>query len=589
VLAAGSRVGAYRVLEALGAGGMGAVYKARHEATGELVALKVILPQHAGDGDFMSRFRREARAAAVIEHPHVTALREVGDHEGQPFLAFEYVPGGSLDRLLREKGRLPWREACARGAEVASALAALHAKGLVHRDVKPENVLLDENGRAKLADFGLVRHDKASGKWLTMSTSISDQGELVGSYAYVAPEQADAAGAVDARADLYSLGALIFALLTGGPPFEGRGVEVLVKLFQRPPPSPRKLAPETPERLERLVLSLLAKDPARRPRSALEVAGKLEALGRQPRTTRRLALLAALLLGAAASGAVVTEMLIARSQPAPERPPPTPSAAMPVVPPAPELVRRGEEKSLAGDQEGAIAEATKAIELDPLLAKAWDVRGVARAKRGDKDGAMADFTRAIELSPTLADAWRHRGKLRADNGDWDGTILDETRAIELAPGFAMAWDTRGAARAVKGDLDGTIPDFTRALELDPKLASTWQHRGSIRLVKGDLAGAFADCTRAIELAPKLATPLGERADARLKMGDLDGAFADCAKAIELDPKLAKAWLIRGCVRLQRGEVSGAIADLESGLELEPAGPSAVAARSWLEEAKSRAR
>jgi serine/threonine-protein kinase len=567
VLAVGSRVGGYSVLAPLGTGGMGVVYKARDVATGEVVALKVIRADHARDDEFMRRFRLEARAAAAIDHPHVTALRASGEHEGQAFVAFEYLAGGSLDQRLREKGPLPWREACARGAEVAGAIAALHDKGLIHRDLKPENVLLDERGRSKLADFGLVRRDRTSGKWLTISASLTEMGQLVGTYEYMAPEQADGLKEIDARADLYGLGALLFALLTGRPPFVGQGVSVLMKIFQEPPPSPRKLAPATPARLERLVLALLEKDPARRPGTAREVERSLRELAAE-RVPRRILL--PLILGAALGATVVAGVALTSSRwsvpAAAGRPPVVPSRAPSVD--ASTLLRSAAKKWDGNDFEGALADATKALEIAPDLARAWCVRGGVRQSMGDVDGAIADLTRAIELDPAYAEAWHRRGASRGAKGDADGQIEDETRAIELAP-TAASWANRGAGRAAKGDLEGAIADTARAIELDPSSCLAWIARGTARGSSGDWDGEIADLTRAIELDPKVAAVWSNRGFARGKKGDWEGEIEDESRAIALQPTLERAWEHRGEARLERGDRAGAIADLERAATLEP--------------------
>ncbi|MBI3725086.1 serine/threonine protein kinase [bacterium] len=471
----GDRIGGYRVLHVLGRGGMGVVYKAEDEATGRLVALKVILAEHARDDAFMKRFRVEARAAASIVHPHVTVLYQAGEHEGQPFLAFEHVPGGTLDRRILEKGPLPWREACERGAEVAGALAALHERGLVHRDLKPENVLLDEKGRAKLADFGLVRRDR--GKWITMTTSLTSEGQILGTYAYMAPEQADGQKGIDGRADLYSLGAPIFAPPVGRPPFEGTPIEVLVKTLQQQPPSPRELAPDVPEALERLVLTLLAKDPAERPSTALVVAGELEALARSesaskarassrraavarepraraeaPRSRASLSTVTRLIVGAFAVLGVAASCLFAvvvlgigEGPPSVGESPkdPTPTTTLPAprpdpLPSASELLRVARAKLDAKDLEGAIADGARAIELEPKNAAAWAICAEARRVKGDLDVAIRDASRGTALDPKLAAAWAERGAAWALKGDLDGAIADDERAL------AVATDARAA-------------------------------------------------------------------------------------------------------------------------------------------------
>ncbi|MBI3725714.1 SUMF1/EgtB/PvdO family nonheme iron enzyme [bacterium] len=273
----GSRVGQYTIVEALGQGGMGVVYKARDDVLGRLVAIKVIAGDLAADAKFMERFRREARAAATISHPNVTAIHQVGESDGLPFLVFELVPGGTL-AARAARGPLPWREVASLGEQVASALAAVHAAGLVHRDLKPQNILLDAHGRAKLADFGLVRGtDPASS-----ARGLTEDGEVVGTLEYMSPEQALGEGAVSARSDLYSLGCTLYALLTGKPPF-GRsagGYALLKKQMNEKPVPPSEVARDVPERLERLVLRLLAKSLDARPASADAVARELAEIGR---------------------------------------------------------------------------------------------------------------------------------------------------------------------------------------------------------------------------------------------------------------------------------------------------------------------
>ena len=570
MLAVGSQVGAYRVLAELGSGAMGVVYEAREEATGRLVALKVVRPEHAHDAVYMERFRREARAAAAIDHPHVTALRAAGEHEGAPFLVFEHVPGGSLARRLKEEGRLPWREACARGAEVASALAAIHAKGLIHRDLKPENVLLDEHGRAKLTDFGLARRDRTSGAGSIELQTFTEQGDLVGTCEYMAPEQADGQKRIDARADLYALGALVFALVAGRPPFEGHGLAALVRMFQERPPSLRALAPGTPAPLERLVLALLEKDPAARPRTALEVARSLEALATERPRRRSLAPIA---LGVVLGGVALAGLwaFLDRS---------------PAARPAPggELVALARKKLLSEDVNGAIADLDRAIALDGKLAVAWQLRGLARKKKREYAGAIADETRALELDPALASGWMVRGAARGATADVDGTVADCSKAIELDPGLAEAWQLRSAARRAKGDLEGAIADATKTIELDPTSASARLERSAARGLARDWAGVIADTSKAIELAPGDATVWQNRAAARAFSGDPDGAIADATRAIELDPRLISAWSTRASVFLVKREPQPAIADFTRAIEVDP-----TSAESWRGRGQARAK
>ncbi len=334
-LAPGARLGAYRVEALLGRGGMGAVYRVVDDA-GRAFALKVLLAAGTADEAWRRRFKREAAAARLVRHRGVVSVVDVGEEKGVPFLVLELVPGGSLKALLKTGGAMEWRRAAALGAEIARALAAIHGAGLVHRDLKPDNVLLDAEGRARVSDFGLVRGGAASG--LSRGT-LTRTGELVGTLEYMAPEQAETSD-VDARADLYALGGTLYAMLTGGPPFTGFGLELISKHLRAPPRPPREVAPEIPERLERLVLGLLAKNPGDRPASAEEVARALEAIAggaKKESAPRRRAVLVVALLAVLAGSAATVGVARAKKAPAavatPPTPPPTPSPPPPVAPP----------------------------------------------------------------------------------------------------------------------------------------------------------------------------------------------------------------------------------------------------------------
>jgi WD40 repeat protein len=316
----GSRLGRFQIVELLGQGGMGVVYKAIDTGTGRAVALKVLPRELLADDRLLARFEREAHGAAAVVHPNVVALFFAGTEAGLPVMALELAAGGTLKARLKQ-GALPWEEAARLAADIARGLAAIHAAGLVHRDLKPENILLDEAGRPKLADFGLVRGEKSGAGNLTKT------GEMLGTLEYIAPEQADDSKKADHRADLYSFGAMLYAMLVGRPPFEGQGYALVKQHLADRPRPPRELVPGIPARLERLVLGLLAKDPADRPGSASAVARELDAIAAEPgggdRSPRRgwLALALVALLAVIAAGIFA----VARPRgPGPVAPPPPP-------------------------------------------------------------------------------------------------------------------------------------------------------------------------------------------------------------------------------------------------------------------------
>ncbi|MEY2745099.1 MAG: hypothetical protein RL112_141, partial [Planctomycetota bacterium] len=274
-------IGPYKLLEPLGEGGMGMVHLAEHQYLRRRVALKLVRPELRHSATTRARFEREALAVARLKHPHIVAVHDAGEERGIAFLAMELVEGAGLDeelaRLVREGLRMDPRRAARIGAEMASALHAAHAAGVLHRDVKPSNIRLDRQDRALLLDFGLALAEGAA--------TISAAGMFRGTPAYAAPEQIDDAE-FDARGDVYSLGATLYECLAGKPPFEGT---TTLQLFQRilsAPPAPlREHAPGVDPRLEAIVLRALAKKREERQADAAELERDLRGWLEGARTT----------------------------------------------------------------------------------------------------------------------------------------------------------------------------------------------------------------------------------------------------------------------------------------------------------------
>jgi hypothetical protein len=256
--------GRYELLRPLGQGGMAKVYLARDGLLGRDVALKVMREEYAEDGEFVERFEREARAAASLSHPNVVQIHDRGcSEDGRYYIVMEYVPGGTLKERVRAEGPVRSEEAAGLAAQIAGALGAAHGRGVVHRDVKSQNVLLAEGGRAKVADFGIARAASAA--------SISRSSLILGTPNYMSPEQAEGKP-VGPASDLYSLGVVLYEMLTGRMPFEAETpVAVSMKHVNEPAPSPREVNPDVPEAIEAITLRLLAKDPNERYASAEEL------------------------------------------------------------------------------------------------------------------------------------------------------------------------------------------------------------------------------------------------------------------------------------------------------------------------------
>lgn len=264
----------YRLVELLGSGGMAEVYLARDGVLERDVALKVLRRQYASDEEFVERFRQEARSAARLSHPNIVSVYDQGRSEGDDgasyYIAMEYVPGGTLRDRIRQEGALAPDEAAGVALQVAEALRAAHERGVIHRDIKPQNVLLTEGGdAAKVTDFGIARAASAA-------TRMTRTGIVLGTAGYMSPEQAKGEP-VGPPSDLYSLGAVLYEALTGNLPYEAESaLGQAVKHISEPPPSPREANPEVPEALDAVTVKLLAKDPEERYPSAAALAEDLE-------------------------------------------------------------------------------------------------------------------------------------------------------------------------------------------------------------------------------------------------------------------------------------------------------------------------
>jgi beta-lactam-binding protein with PASTA domain/predicted Ser/Thr protein kinase len=264
--------GRYLIIRKLGSGGMANVYLAADQELGRRVAIKILDDRHARDEQFVERFRREAQNAAGLSHPSIVSIYDRGDSEGTYYIAMEYVEGRTLKELLVARGPSPLGIAIDYTRQILSALRFAHRNGIVHRDIKPHNVIVDGEGRVKVMDFGIARAGAAS--------QMTEAGSIIGTAQYLSPEQARGAP-VDQTSDLYSTGIVLYELLTGSVPFTGETpVEIAMKHLSQAPVAPSVHRPEVPRDLDYVVLRALAKDPGDRYHSAEEMDSDLERIAR---------------------------------------------------------------------------------------------------------------------------------------------------------------------------------------------------------------------------------------------------------------------------------------------------------------------
>jgi serine/threonine-protein kinase len=384
----GTEVGGYRIIEPLGSGATSIVYRAEHVRLGRSAALKLLTPA-LGQADFRQRFLRESQLAASLDHPSIVPVYDAGEEDDLLYIAMACVEGRDLKTLLAEEGRLPLRRALRIGGQIASALDSAHARGLVHRDVKPANVLVGADDRAFLSDFGVVKELASNGTTRT--------GSFIGTIEYSAPEQIEGRD-VDARTDVYSLACVLYECLTGTPPFHRASeVAVLNAHLHAPPPKLTKAVPELPAALEQVLAKALSKSPLDRYASCGEFLAAARAAASERRVHgRRLAVSIALLVLAALVGAALAlgvRSLVADGGETPSAQPPPPAA-----PPAPseaaleQLLRESEDGRTLNDVAYALIGAGEYERALPFARKA-----VQRAERGTLTRGFANFNLGFAL------------------------------------------------------------------------------------------------------------------------------------------------------------------------------------------------
>ncbi|HKF41563.1 MAG TPA: serine/threonine-protein kinase, partial [Thermoanaerobaculia bacterium] len=284
-LSSGSRLGRYEIRSKLGKGGMGEVYLAQDTKLDRKVALKTLPVEFAANPDRMRRFMEEAKAVSALNHPNIVTIHEIDQADSVHFITTEFIDGETLRQRMR-RGPLKWKEVLDVATQIASALSEVHAAGIVHRDVKPENVMLRGDGIAKVLDFGIAKlverlPPESGDSDPPAGTAVTEQGVVFGTDAYLSPEQARGV-TMDGRSDIWSLGVVLYEMAAGRAPFQGKTPShVIVAILENDPPPLARFAPGTPPELQRIVRKCLAKEPGERYQTARDLTIDLKNLRRE--------------------------------------------------------------------------------------------------------------------------------------------------------------------------------------------------------------------------------------------------------------------------------------------------------------------
>jgi len=595
----GTTVSHYRILEKLGAGGMGVVYSAEDTRLGRLVALKFLTHESARSPEAVKRFTREARTASALNHPHICTIYAIDEFEGQPFLAMELLRGQTLKERLGGKP-LPIAECIEFGIQLADALDAAHQKGIVHRDLKPSNVFVTERDQAKLLDFGLAKQFVLAKPTDATNTGVTAQGTPVGTVGYMSPEQARGR-VLDHRTDLFSLGTVLYEMAAGRPAFRGRTVvETIDAILNQAPEPLDSMLPPKPAHLTQLVSALLAKSAAARPPTARAVLDHLRRIRADvaaegtrftattavaiPRPQASIAVLPFLNLGPDADNEYfsdgLAEELISALKRIPGLRVAARTSAFAFKGTSADIGTIGGRLNVATVLEGSVRRAGNRLRITARLVDVADGYDLW-SERFDRE--MEDV---FAIQDEIAGSIVHKLELRLGEARAASLIRRHTEkkeAYHLYLKGRFYW-----AKRYRGGLKAAIEHLQRAIGEDPDyalayagLADAFVFLALYSLVKPrDAFGrARQAAEKALSLDPALAE--GHTSLALVRFGadwDFPGAEEEFRRALEIDPAQAYARIYYSWLLVLMGRADEAIGQARSGQDTDPLSPGSTSGR-----------
>jgi len=561
----GQTISHYRVLEKLGAGGMGVVYKAQDTHLGRSVAIKVLPPEKVADPERKRRFVQEAKAASALNHPNIITIYDIDAADGVDFIAMEYVPGKTLGQVIGRKG-LPLRETLKYAVQVAGALAKAHAPGIVHRDLKPANVMVTGDGLVKVLDFGLAKlTDPAEADEFALTRTLraeTEEGTILGTPAYMSPEQAEGKP-VDARSDIFSFGAVLYEMVTGRRAFRGdTKLAVLSALLKDEPQPVSSVREDVPRDLERIITRCLRKDRERRFQHMDDVRVALEELKEESDSGTALTPAAIKTVAAALAvlefenlshdpsmdwlGTGIAETLTADL---------TKLKLLQIV--SPERVHRaaaqqtGRDAAALGEAlqvrwvvTGSFQRAGNRVRITPRL---LDVSTGEVLATGKVDGSWEDI---FELQDRVVAELCAALRMEVDTSAKERIAAPETLKLEAYEHYAQG--RRQFFTFAKEGLEEARRHFERAIELDPAYVAAYSALGAVYAMRfihradpDDLVRAAGSLERALELDPELAEPYSYLTYIYLRQNRIDRAIDAGLRAVAWQPDFFQAHYFLG--------------------------------------------
>jgi serine/threonine-protein kinase len=574
-VAPGSRLGPYEVISPLGQGGMGEVFRARDTRLGREVALKILPDRLAGDPQFRERFEREARAISRITNPHICTVFDVGESGGVSFIVMELVEGDTLRVWMRKQARPDVASVTRIGSQVARALAAAHAAGIVHRDIKPDNVIVQPDGSVKVLDFGVAKLTEPTESDLTRASDTA-AGIVVGTTEYMSPEQARGIG-VDARADVFSLGVVLYELLAGAAPFRGSTTtDTVIAILQHDPPPVTRHRPEAGSGLSRIIATCLEKEPGRRYATGRELAHELEQLAHAPAAAAppSIAVLPFVNMSTDAENEYfcdgIAEDLISALTKIEHLHVAARTSSFAFKGRQVDLKEIGRLLNVRTVLEGSVRKAGNRLRVTAQLVKVEDGYQIW-SERYDRQ--LEDvFAIQDEISAAIITALKGKllGEEKAALGKHQTENVEAFQLYMRGRHHWYKWTAEGLAKAKEY--------WQQALAIDPQYALPHVGLADVVLAAGGtglipytevLPKAKAELTLALSLDPELDEAWALMGVVHFFEWEHDAAERAVAKALELNPRLAHAHNARACNEMFRGRPERALAPAILSVELDP--------------------